>query len=162
GKSLTATNLALTLSESYQRRVLLVDADLRRPTIHDIFRLPGEPGLVDSLRGVTKGPLPVVQISPTLWVLPAGRPHPDPMRVLVSESMKQLIAEAVEQFDWVIIDTPPVVLLPDANLLASMVDAALLVVGANSTPYPIVKRAVDALGPSRILGVVLNRADKAG
>ena len=162
GKSLTATNLALTLSHSYQRRVLLIDADLRRPSLHEIFQLPNEVGLRDSLQKIGAGRLGVQQVSPTLWVLTAGNPDPDPMSALVSDAMKQLIAEAVEQFDWVVIDTSPVVLLPDANLLAAMVDGALLVVGANSTPYPLVKKAAEALGPGKVLGVVLNRARDQG
>ena len=71
--------------------------------------------------------------------------------------MSQLLTDAAEQYDWVIVDTPPVALLPDANLLAAMIDTALLVVSANATPYPLVARAVEAIGEQRILGVVLNR-----
>ena len=82
------------------------------------------------------------------------------MAGLTSERMRRLIDEAREAFDWVIIDTPPVGLLTDANLLASMVDGAVLVVKAGSTPYDLVKRAVDAIGRERLLGVVLNRADE--
>jgi len=80
---------------------------------------------------------------------------------LVSDMMKQLLTDAVEQFDWVIVDTPPVALMPDANLLARMIDAALLVVSACTTPYPLVQRAATAIGAERILGVVLNRADQS-
>jgi capsular exopolysaccharide synthesis family protein len=164
GKTLTSTNLALTLSHSYQRRVLLIDADLRRPYLHTAFRLQNQIGLGDGLRQPEVGQLPVQRISPTLCVLTAGHPDPDPMSGLVSSSMRQLIAEAVREFDWVVIDTPPVALMPDANLLARMIDCALLVVRAGSTPYPLVKRAVDAIGPERIMGVVLNCAqtDLAG
>lgn len=162
GKTLTATNLALTLSESYQRRVLLIDADLRRPRIKDLFGLDGGPGLTDSLNEPGGGQLPVHQITPTLWVLTAGRATADPMSTLVSGAMKQLLAEAREAFDWVVVDTPPIAILPDANLLASMIDTALLVVSAQSTPYPMVQRAAQAIGPSRILGVVLNRAEPSG
>ena len=71
--------------------------------------------------------------------------------------MNRLLAEASQQFDWVIVDTPPVALLPDANLLAAMIDTAVLVVSAHATPYPLVRRAIDAIGQQRILGVVLNR-----
>lgn len=160
GKTLTATNLALTLSESYQRRVLLIDADLRRPAIHHLIKLDNRVGLGEALkRAAPGGQLPVQKLSPTLWVITAGRPDPDPMSGLVSETMKQFLAEAAEQFDWIVIDTPPVALLPDANLLAAMVDTALLVVSARTTPYPLVARAIDAIGRSRILGVVLNRAE---
>ncbi len=161
GKTLTATNLALTLSQSFDRRVLLIDADLRRPSMHEMFRLPNEQGLVDSLRRSDGGRLPVRAVSRNLWVLTAGRPTSDPMSGLVSDAMKQLLADAAEQFDWVIVDTPPVALMPDANLLAGMIDTALLVVSANTTPYPLVQRAAAAIGTSRILGVVLNRASQS-
>ena len=161
GKTLTATNLALTLSHSYERRVLLIDADLRRPSIHDVFQLSNRVGLSSSLRHPEGGRLPVQHVLPRLWILPAGPPDPDPMSSLVSDTMKQVLIDAVEQFDWVIVDTPPVALLPDANLLAGMIDTALLVVSANSTPFPLVKRATEAIGASRILGVVFNRAEKS-
>jgi len=161
GKTLTATNLALTLSHSYQRRVLLVDADLRRPSIHEILRLPNVTGLSDSLRHPEKTGLRFHTIAPFLSALTAGRADSDPMAGLVSETMNRLLAEAAQQFDWVIVDTPPVALLPDANLLAAMIDTAVLVVSARATPYPLVRRAMDAIGQQRILGVVLNRMSKA-
>lgn len=162
GKTLTATNLALTLSESYQRRVLLIDADLRRPSVHKMFRLDNTYGLSDLLKHVVPdGKLPLHQVSQNLWIVPGGTPDPDPMSGLTSETMQQLLSEAAEQFDWVVVDTPPVVLLPDANLLAAMIDTALLVVRANSTPYPLSARAVEAIGTQRILGVVLNRAKES-
>lgn len=162
GKTLTATNLALTLSESYQRRVLLIDADLRRPRMREIFGLPVSAGLTDVLTSPRGDRLPVHHVAGNLWVLAAGRMVPDPMSLLVSPSMKQLIEDARESFDWVIVDTPPIAILPDANLLGAMIDTALLVVSAESTPYPMVQRAVDAIGAQRILGVVLNRAAKIG
>lgn len=161
GKTLTATNVALTLSHSFDRRVLLIDADLRRPGVHEMFGLRNEHGLIDSLRSRNGDRLPVCAVSNNLWVLTAGRPTSDPMSSLVSEAMKQLLADAAEQFDWVIVDTPPVALMPDANLLAGMIDAALLVISANTTPYPLVQRAAAAIGPERILGILLNRADRA-
>src|SRR5688500_2651412 len=162
GKTLTATNLALTLSQSYQRRVLLIDADLRRPRMRAMFALPSSVGLTDSLTLPRSERLPVQQITPTLWVLTSGRAVPDPMSLLVSPAMKQLLEEARDSFDWVVVDTPPIAILPDANLLAAMIDTALLVVSAQSTPYPMVQRAAQAIGQNRILGVVLNRAEKVG
>jgi capsular exopolysaccharide synthesis family protein len=162
GKTLTATNLALTLSQSYQRRALLVDADLRRPRLREMFALPTTDGLTDSLAATRGGKLPVHQITPTLWVLTAGRVVPDPMSLLVSPAMKELIDDARDAFDWVIVDTPPIAILPDANLLSAMIDTALLVVSAESTPYPMVQRAAEQIGRNRILGVVLNRADTSG
>ena len=162
GKTLTATNLALTLSESYQRRVLLIDADLRRPRMREMFGLPVSAGLTDALTSARGERLPVHHVTGHLWVLAAGRMVPDPMSLLVSPAMKQLIEDARESFDWVIVDTPPIAILPDANLLSAMIDTALLVVSAQSTPYPMVQRAVEAIGAKRILGVVLNRAEKIG
>jgi receptor protein-tyrosine kinase len=161
GKTLTATNIALTLSHSFDRRVLLIDADLRRPSIHAMFGLPNDYGLVDNLGAPQGGRLPVHRLSSNLFVLTAGQPTSDPMSGLVSDSMKQLLADAADQFDWVVVDTPPVALMPDANLLAGMIDSALLVISASTTPYPLVQRAAAAIGANRILGVVLNRADHA-
>jgi receptor protein-tyrosine kinase len=161
GKTLTATNLALTLSESYQRRVLLIDADLRRPRMQEMFALGGSgDGLTDSLAQTRDGRLPVHQVTAHLWVLTAGHVLPDPMSLLVSPAMRQLLDDAKESFDWVVVDTPPIAILPDANLLAAMIDTTLLVVSAQSTPYPMVQRAAQAVGTNRILGVVLNRAEK--
>jgi len=157
GKTLTSTNLALTLSESYQRKVLLVDADLRRPALHDVFQVPNLMGLGDGLRSKQEQKLPLIQVSPTLTLLPAGKPDPDPMSGLTSERMKRVVAEASEQFDWVILDTPPVAILPDANLVAAMVDVIVLVVDAGRTSYTAVQKAVESVGRDRIMGVVLNR-----
>jgi protein-tyrosine kinase len=158
GKTLTASNLALTFSESYQRRVLLVDADLRRPSLDALFRLNSATGLSDGLASDASR-LVVRQVSSRLAVLPAGRPNADPMAGLTSERMRHLLAEAREAFDWVFVDTPPLGLMPDAHILASMVDGVVVVVRAGSTPHASIKRAVDAIGRTRILGVVLNGSD---
>jgi capsular exopolysaccharide synthesis family protein len=159
GKTLTAANLALTLSESYRNRVMLIDADLRRPTLHTVFRLRTSSGLIEGLEGPPDAKLIVRQVTPRLAVLPAGRPTMDPMAALTSSRMRRLVDEAKEAFDWVILDTPPLTLLPDAHLLSPLVDAAVLVVRANSTPHALVKRASDIIGRQRIAGVVLNRAE---
>lgn len=159
GKTLTATNLALTFSESYKRRVLLVDADLRRPSLHDVFQIPNVSGLSDALRAAAPEKLTLAEVSPTLVVLTAGRPTPDPMQSLTSDRMTRIVHEAAHRFDWVVIDSPPVAMMPDASLLASMVDAVLLVIGAGETDYRVVQKAVDSVGRDRILGVVLNGAE---
>lgn len=159
GKSLTSANIALTLSQSYRRRVLLIDADLRRPTLHDAFEIPNLAGLSDWLKAGGAGKMPLVEITPNLSLLPGGRPDPDPMGGLASDRMKQLLAIAAERFDWVIIDTPPVAFLPDAHLLSAMVDTVVFVVAAGQTPAPAVQRAVEELGRDRIIGVVLNRVE---
>ena len=159
GKTLTASNLALTFSESYQDSVLLIDADLRRPTLDQIFKIQTTTGLSEGLQSDSK--LVLRQVSPRLSVLPAGRPTSDPMAALTSPRMKQLIEEARESFDWVILDTPPLLLLPDAHLLSSLVNGAVLVIRANSTPHELVRRAAEIIGRDRITGVVLNQADES-
>jgi capsular exopolysaccharide synthesis family protein len=162
GKSLTATNLALTLSESYRRRVLLVDADLRRPSLSRVFGLPETSGLSDGLYTEDGSRLPVTQLSAYLTLLPAGRPTSDPMASLTSNRMKHIVAEAREAFDWVLLDTPPIALLTDASLLGAMVDSAVLVVRAGRTPLAAVKKAIDTVGRRRVMGVVLNRVESTG
>jgi protein-tyrosine kinase len=157
GKTLTAANLALTLSESFRRNVLLIDADLRRPSVHKMFQIANATGLIDGLRSEKEEKLNLVKVTPYLTVLPAGRPDADPMGGLASDRMKQILNDASARFDWVVIDTPPVVLLSDANVLAEMVDGVVLVVRAGLTPVRLIQRAVESLDRQRIVGVVLNR-----
>jgi len=162
GKSLTASNLAMTLSESYQRSVLLIDGDLRRPSLDRVFGLPRGNGLSEGVMASGEERLHLHAVTPHLTVLTAGRPTGDPMATLASDRMRQLISEARESFDWVIVDTPPIGLLSDASLLADISDGTLLVVRAETTPYDVVQRAVAALGKDRILGVILNQARDVG
>jgi capsular exopolysaccharide synthesis family protein len=159
GKTLTATNLALTLSESYKRRVLLIDADLRRPGVNLAFGIAKQAGLSEALAAEQPQKLSIVQLSEHLSVLPAGHPNHDPMHGLTSLRMAQILDEASEMFDWVIVDSPPVGLLPDAKLLARMVDNVVFVVAAGKTPHGAIQRAIDSLGRERVLGIVLNRVD---
>jgi capsular exopolysaccharide synthesis family protein len=156
GKTLTSVNLALTLSQSYRRNVLLIDADLRRPNVHQLFQLPNVLGLSDGLKSDTEEKLSLIQVSEYLTVLPAGRPDNDPMSGLTSDRMRRIVDQAAARYDWVLIDTPPVGFLSDANLLVAMVDVAIFVVRAGKSPYRLIQRALDAVGRERILGVVLN------
>lgn len=162
GKTLTAVNLALTLSESYQRRVVIVDADLRRPAVHRVFQLDNSngwaSGLSDSQGASDLWTLPLRWMTGRLAVVTAGESVADPMAGLTSERMRCLIQLARETFDWVIVDTPPLGVLPDAGLVAALTDKAVLVVKAASTPYDLVIKAADALGRQKIAGVVLNGA----
>jgi protein-tyrosine kinase len=159
GKTLTVANLALTLSESYKRRVLLIDADLRRPSIHDVFGLPNVSGLSDSLRP-ERGRLSLLEVSPFLSILPAGQPDANPMAKLTSQRMKTLLGEAGETFDWVLLDAPPVGLMPDANLLARLAEAVIFVIAAGFTPHALVDKAIADLGRDYIVGTVLNRVEE--
>jgi len=158
GKTLTASNVAMTLSQSYKKEVLLVDADFRRPSVHAVFGIPPYPGLAESLTAEQNQKIRVRLVSSGLGVLTGGRPTSDPIAALTSERMRQLVQEARNTFDWVILDTPPVALLTDASLVSAMTDGALIVVKAGETPWDLVERAVHAVGRERTLGVVLNRA----
>ena len=158
GKTLTTTNLALTLSQSFKRRVLLIDGDLRRPALHDIFEIRLSPGFADVLAGGPQPPPVPSAVTSTLAVLPAGTTA-EPIAALSSPNLHALLERAGARFDWVLIDTPPVGLVPDATLVAAQADAVLLVVLAGVTPAELVQDAVEALGRNRVLGVVLNRAD---
>jgi capsular exopolysaccharide synthesis family protein len=157
GKSITIMNLGLTLSGSYRRRVLLVDADLRSPSLHRFFGLANRTGLSDGLR-LHDAAISPVAVSPYLSVLPAGNPDPNPLASLTSDRMQSLIGQAASSYDWVLVDAPPVSLLPDAHHLARLVDGVLLVIAAHATPYAVIDRTLTELDPDRILGVVLNRA----
>jgi capsular exopolysaccharide synthesis family protein len=159
GKSHVAINVALTLSDSYRKHVLLVDADLRRPSLHQLFRAPNNRGLSQALKAAGDGHVTTVQISDRLTLLPAGRPEPNPLGGLSSDRMKHLVADAASQFDWVIVDSPPVGVLADAHLVSETVDAALLVVRAGVTRFEDLAAAAETIGRDRILGLVLNAVD---
>ena len=106
----------------------------------------------EGLKARDERQLAIVEISQYLSLLTAGRPDPDPMSGLTSDRMRRILNEASSKFDWIVIDTPPVALLPDANLLAAMVDVAVLVVGATRTPHDLVQRAVESIGRDKIMG----------
>jgi protein-tyrosine kinase len=157
GKTLTAANLALTFSEAYERAVLLVDADLRRPSLHLLFTGKlSAPTVSSTSDGETK--TRIRQVRPLLAVLTTESPSSVPMADLTSGEMQRVIQDGRETFDWIIIDSPPVTLLPDASLLASIVDGAVLVTKAAATPLDAVQRAVAAIGRTKMLGIVLNAA----
>jgi protein-tyrosine kinase len=159
GKTLTAVNLALTLSESYERRVLIIDADLRWPSVHTLLGLANERGLSEAL---LRDPfeLSLREVSSRLSVMTAGQPGPAPLAALTSERMRTLLDQCGARFDWVLLDTSPVGLLPDAQVLARLTGAVIFVIGAGSTPAAAVERAVADLGPDCIIGTVLNRVDE--
>jgi len=161
GKTLTSVNLAMTLSESYKRRVLLVDADLRRPSLHQVFGFPAGRGLCEALRSSAGEIVPLVHVSPRLSVLPAGLPDGDPMTALASPRIAELLEEAASDFDWVLLDAPPVALMADAGLLVRLTRAVILVIGAGSTPYTVVEKVVAEVGRENIVGTVLNRTEDA-
>lgn len=159
GKSFVAVNLALTLSESYRRSVLLIDADLRRPSLHDVFGVSNSGGLSAALEATTEEKIAAIRVAGSLALVPAGRPDPDPLGGLSSGRMKRIIDEAAARFDWVIVDTPPVGVLADGRIVSEMVDRAIFVVRAGVTRFADVEGAIDVVGADRVAGIVLNAVD---
>jgi protein-tyrosine kinase len=160
GKTLTVVNLALTLSESYARRVLVIDADLRGPSLHTILDIPNERGLSEALNE-SQHELPFTEVTGRFSVLTAGAPGATPLAGLSSKRMGEVLEECAARFDWVLIDTPPVGVLPDAQVLARLVGEVILVIRAGSTPASAIERAIAELGgPDAISGTVLNHVEE--
>ena len=161
GKTLVATNLAAALAQARQR-VLLIDADMRKPRVHTVFGKPQQPGLSNVLVGTGKASESVHATAvPGLWVMPAGHLPPDPAELLGSKRFKDLIASVAEHFDWVMIDTPPVMAVTDSSVVAHMATGVLFVIGAEMTSRRAAQRALEQLehGRAKVVGAVLNRVD---
>ena len=161
GKSTALANLAVAMSDG-ERDVILVDADLRRPSQHELFGLSNEHGLSDMFRDDSAFNNPPLQSIPnsTLKVLTSRTLPPIPSQLLAARKMDEVIARLAEQADVVLFDAPPVVAVTDASLLASKVDGVLLVVKAGSTRRDHVRAAKDRLEKvnARLVGAVLLNA----
>ena len=159
GKSVTAANLALTMAQELQRRVVLIEADLRKPSLQHLFGLPSGPGLAEYLTGAVelKDAMRFVP-EHNLTLLTAGSAPLNPAELLGSTAMRRLLDHLRTRFDRVILDTPPVLPLADVAILAPLVDGSLIVVRAGVTPKPAIENALRAFDSSRLLGVVLNES----
>ena len=159
GKSVTAANLSLTMAQELQRRVVLVDADLRKPSLQHLFGLPPGPGLAEYLAGAVELK-DAMKFLPdhNLTIIPAGAAPINPAELLGSTAMRRMLDHLRARFDRVILDTPPVLPLADVAILAPLVDGSLMVVRAGYTPKPAIENALRAFDTSRLLGVVLNES----
>jgi capsular exopolysaccharide synthesis family protein len=159
GKSITAANLALTMAQEPQRRVAIVEADLRRPSLQHLFGLPSGPGLAEYLAGAADLK-DVMKFLPehNLTVIPAGTTPMNPAELLGSTAMRRMLDHLRTRFDRVILDTPPVLPLADVAVLAPLVDGSMLVVRAGYTPKPAIENALRSFDSSRLVGVVLNES----
>jgi len=158
GKSLTTANVAVVFAQQ-GKKVLLVDADLRKPTVHYTFRADNTSGLSNYLvRNRSLKELAKESRVENLDLLPSGPIPPNPSELLGSTMMERLIEEAKEYYDMIIFDTPPVLAVTDSQVLSKFVDGALLVVRSKQTEQEAAGKAKEQLEQSRanILGVVLN------
>jgi protein-tyrosine kinase len=160
GKTLTSINLALTFARHFNKTALLVDCDLRKPSVHRYLGLPGGKGLVDYLLdGVNISELIVWPGIEKFTLLSGGRPFPESGELLGSPRMKEVLADMKDRYRdrYVLFDVPPLLSAADALAFAPLVDHVIMVVQAGKTPLPDVKKALDLLPKEKILGVVLNR-----
>ncbi|HEU4327196.1 MAG TPA: CpsD/CapB family tyrosine-protein kinase [Roseiflexaceae bacterium] len=161
GKSTTVANLAITMAQAEQR-VILVDCDLRRPSLHALFGVPNEDGLTTVILAQDQAPLPLQPTEvPGLSLLTSGPLPPRPADILGSRRMEAVIARLREEADIVLFDTPPVVAVTDAAVLATRVDGVLLVLQAQRTTRERARQARQILEKvkANIVGVVLNNAE---
>jgi succinoglycan biosynthesis transport protein ExoP len=156
GKTLVAINLAAILARN-SPRVLLVDADMRRPGASHVLGVPAEPGLADVLEG-RQGYMPAMRYVEPLnfYFLPPGHPQANPVELLQRSLTSWLIRRFGEAFDWVVIDSPPLSPFADAHCLASIADGVLLVARAGVTPRASLKQTIEGLNGTRVAGILLN------
>jgi capsular exopolysaccharide synthesis family protein len=159
GKTLVTFNLALTAALDGEGSVLLVDADLRRPTVHSFLRPSPERGLTDVVADRTQLSETVVPlIGGRLHVLTSGKPPSNPVAVAQSQQMSAVLAQARDEYNLVIMDTPPVLGLTDADILSRKADGTLLVARAGRCTPTVLQRALGEMTAVDILGVVYNDA----
>jgi capsular exopolysaccharide synthesis family protein len=161
GKSTTAVNLAITLTQTGSR-VLLVDSDLRRPSLHNFFSMDKTYGLTNLLVGSLSFDDVIKRTElENLDVITSGDVPPNPAELVASEGMRRFIEQARARYDYVLLDSPPVIAVTDAAVLATRVDGTVLVVGSGTISKREVARAVGLLRNVRspVLGVVLNALD---
>jgi capsular exopolysaccharide synthesis family protein len=164
GQSTTAINLAGTLAQAPDARVLLVDADLRGANLAGYLGLDEQeaPGLVEAILDANLTLEAVTQKRPhlNLSIVPAGRRPSAPYEILKSPRVGELLAEARRQYDYVIVDTPPLVSVPDGRVTGKWVDGFLIVVAAHRTPRKLLEEVLNVMEPTKIVGLVFNGDDR--
>jgi capsular exopolysaccharide synthesis family protein len=157
GKSMVAANLACTLARRPQQKTLLLEGDIRRPSLSQIFGWGGIPGICEWLQG-ENGPMTSIYYleSASLWVLPAGSTPNNPLELLQSGRLSALMDQLTAWFDWIIIDSPPVLPLADTSVWSRLADGILLVTRQGTTEKQQLQRGLEALEPKKLIGALLN------
>jgi len=162
GKSTTSINTAIVLAQKGVR-VLLIDADLRRPSVHKTLGMGPRTGLSNVLTGSASLQQAIVRSSilPSLFILPAGTPPPNPAELLASAQMRDILAELREEYDHIVVDTPPTLSVTDAVVMSTRADAVVLVIRCGQTTKQALRRSRDLLTQvnARVCGVLLNAVD---
>jgi len=161
GKSVTALNLSWFLAQTEGIKAILIDSDLRLPSLAGYIGIEPKPGLSEVLDGEANLLDAVVQLNPSgLHLLPGGRPRRDVAELLSGPTFAGLMDEATDMFDYVIVDAPPIGVFTDAKILVHSMDATLMVIRSNYTHYKALGRIMEDLPADRLLGVVLNDSDE--
>jgi capsular exopolysaccharide synthesis family protein len=164
GKTSTLVNTGVSFAQ-LEKKVILIDADMRKPRLHKIFNLRNFTGLSSYLTG-KEGPAEIIQQSPleNIWVIPSGPHPPNPAELLESKRMKLLAKGLKQEFDFVLLDTPPVLAVVDAVILSAVVDGTVVVIKVNKTTRKALAGTVQALNKSKaqIIGIVYNEMEMRG
>jgi len=162
GKTFVSGNLAVTLAKYSGAKTLLIEGDLHRPTLAALFGLKGLPGLSDWWTGPSEdlGRYLVRLTGTGLWLLPAGKACDRPSEILRSPQLTQAFAKFSERFDWIVVDSTPMLPVIDANLWSRMVDGTLLVVREGVAPLKALKHGLRSLDNPKLIGVVINEASE--
>lgn len=159
GKSTVAANLATTLALGTQQPVLLLEGDVRRPTLLNLFRLPESTGLCDWLHGDCKLKECIWRLKDSgIWILPAGSAPDDPLALMQSARLTELLEQLAGWFEWIVIDSPPVLPLADTSVWTRVADGILLVARRGITRRKQLQRGVEALDARKLIGAVMNSA----
>lgn len=157
GKTTVTANLAATLARRKQQKVLLLEGDLRRPTQAQLFGGTRPAGLSEWLQSGTRTVSNIYHLDgPGFWLMPAGHPPDNPLELMQSGKLAELLDQLVAWFDWVVIDSPPVLPLADTSVWARFSDGILLVVRSGRTERQALQRGLAAIDQSRLLGLVVN------
>jgi capsular exopolysaccharide synthesis family protein len=161
GKTVVSSNLADALAQAEQR-TLIIDGDMRRPRVHEVFEFAQEPGLSNVLVGTVEAKTTIRKTdNPYLSVMPAGHIPPNPAELLGSPRYRKLLEELGKDYDWIIVDAPPVMAVTDAAVISNGVGGVLFVIGSEMTPRRTAQTAVEQLKAARakVIGAVLNRVN---